>query len=115
MPMTEITVSPFTLAAADDNALAAANADGSWFDCPHISRTFIWAINGSAGDLTVTIEAQKTTSDGATTDMVFTIPAATDIKMFTIDSHCIDTADKVYLTYAAGVGTLSIGVFQAGS
>lgn len=115
MAMTQITVSPFTLAAADDNALAAANADGSWFDCPHISRTFIWAKNGSGGDLTVTIEAQKTTSDGATTDMTFTIPLTSGNKVFTIDCHCIDIADKVYLTYPGGVASLTIGVFQAGS
>jgi len=115
MAMTEITVLPFTLAAAASSALAGANADGSWFDCPHISRTFIWADNASGGDLTVTIEAQKTTSDGATTDMTFTIPLTTGNKMFTIDCHCIDTADKVYLTYPGGVASLTIAVFQAGS
>jgi len=115
MAQTEITKQEFTLAAAHPPVLSAANADGSWFSCPHPLRTFIWIKNVAVGIQTMTIQAQKTTSDGATTDVVVPVPANTgDLKIGPIPPRCIDEAGNVYIDFDAVV-TLTLGVFQAGA
>ena len=115
MALTEITVQDFQLDNDIAPSLSAANADGSWFACTNPNRTFIWSKNTSGGDLTVTLTAQKQTSDGATTNEVITIPATTgNKKIGPIPYRMIDNAGNVYLDYAGGVTNLTIGVFQDG-
>jgi len=115
MPVTEITKQEMSLAAAIVPTLSAANADGSWFSCPHPLRTLIWIKNVAVGIQTMTIQAQKTTSDGATTDVVVAVPANTgDLKIGPIPSRCVDEGGNVYIDFDAVV-TLTLGVFQAGA
>lgn len=87
---------------------AACAAGGDAF--PNDGRQFIWIVNASVGDITLTIATQNTIEGLAVADRTVIITAAEQrlIGPFAIPTYN-DTNGRVVLTYS-GVVTLTIAI-----
>lgn len=114
MPETTLTKQTIVLTGLDE-ALIAANADGSKFACPNPERTYIHVLNTNIAIKTMTVVAQKYSSHGTLDDRVVPIPATTgDLMVGSIDRWLVDDAEEVHLTYD-DVTNVTIVVVQVGA
>ena len=98
-----------------DEALVAANADGSKFTCPDPLRTYIHVLNTNAGIKTMTIVAQKYSNQGTLDHEIIPIPALTgDLMCGPMESYLVDGAGYVHVTYD-DVTNVTIVVTQNGA
>ena len=98
-----------------DEALVAANADGSKFTCPDPLRTYIHVLNTNVAIKTMTIVAQKLSNQGALDHAVIPSPATTgDLMCGPMESYLVDGAGYVHVTYN-DVTNVTIVVVQNGA
>lgn len=114
MAETEITLENIIPAGLDETLLAA-NADGSYFDCPYPNRTFIHILNVAVGIQTITITGQDYSNQGNLNDTAVAVPANTgDLRIGPLEEWMVGDDGQVHVTYSAVV-TLTVGVFQMGA
>jgi hypothetical protein len=113
MAVTQLT--PQIIDGSVEQALAAANADGSYFEVPDTVtpwRMFLRAKNAHTGAQGVTVTAQRADSQGNLNDNEVSVPADTGDVIIPIRPWEVDDAGKVHLEFPDGVTSLTIGVFQ---
>lgn len=117
MPYTQLT--PINIdadAVTGADPATVANAEGSWFYCPHPDRTFLYFTNTNAAARNITIYAQKENNLGALVNTVVQIAIGNvtpqQLRVRICDHH-IDTAGKVHVSYDA-ITNLNVALFEVG-